>query len=78
MRARDWKTGENPGEDRVRWLCDAGKEELTCGADGSARGVGRGRRPVRERQLREEGEGADRQARGRSERGGAGLTGGPE
>ena len=38
----------------------------------------RGRRPVRERRMREEGEGADMRARGRSERGGTGLTGGPE
>ena len=34
MRARDWKAGEIPGEDRVRWLCDAGKEELTRGGPG--------------------------------------------
>jgi hypothetical protein len=36
MRARDWKAGEIPGEDRVRRLCDAGKEELTRGARVSA------------------------------------------
>jgi len=36
VRARDWKAGETPGEDRVRRLCDAGKEELTRGARVSA------------------------------------------
>ena len=47
-----------------------------CAPDGKS-GEIRGRRPVRERRMREEGEGADMRARGRSERGGAGLTGGP-
>ena len=36
VRARDWKAGETPGEDRVRRLCDAGKEELTRGVRVSA------------------------------------------
>jgi len=39
VRARDWKAGETPGEDRVRRLCDAGKEELTRGP-GCQRGNG--------------------------------------
>ena len=44
--------------------------------DGKSGGI-RGRRLVREQRMREEGEGADMRARGRSERGRAGLTGGP-
>ena len=47
VRARDWKAGEIPGEDRVRRLCDAAKEELTRGAgpsaEASARCAGLGR-----------------------------------
>ena len=47
VRARDWKAGEIPGEDRVRLLCDAGKKELTRGAgpsaEASARCAGLGR-----------------------------------
>ena len=55
VRARDWKAGEIPGEDRVRRLCDAGKEELTRGAQVSVGQRLSGRRGAGENGRRQAG-----------------------